>query len=453
VAAATGGVWKTTDGGVTLQQAWPDDASQSMGAVAVGPDGAIWAGTGELNPGGGSITFGGTGGYRSDDGARTWKSKGLQESGTTGRIVVHPTDPRIVYVAAGGSLFNPGGERGIYRSTNGGASWELVLAAQTPFTGGADLAIDPRNPSRLYAAMWDHRREPDVRTYGGVGSGVFRTEDGGDTWQRLDNVLTKTPGDASGLVSDASLGRIGVAVAPDDPDRVYVITTATSGRDKGFYVSDDGGDSFTTATLPGSQGGFGWWFGRIWVDPANRDHLFVAGVRLREFNSAGERWGDSSGVHADQHALQWDPSVPERVYLGNDGGLYRSDANGANMKWTKAAYEPYTPSPVATTRSIATGARSRPSPSPRRRPRRFTSAPTPGGCGRRKTSARPGTSSPTLVCPSDGSRGWRSIRPTRTWRMRRSRASAAERWPRTCSERATAAAHGKTSAAACRTPR
>jgi len=125
VGAATGGVWKTTDGGVTLQQAWPDDASQSMGAVAVGPDGAIWAGTGELNPGGGSITFGGTGGYRSDDGARTWKSKGLQESGTTGRIVVHPTDPRIVYVAAGGSLFNPGGERGIYRSTNG---WGIVGA-------------------------------------------------------------------------------------------------------------------------------------------------------------------------------------------------------------------------------------------------------------------------------------------------------------------------------------
>jgi hypothetical protein len=122
VAAASGGVWKTTDGGATLQTAWPDDAAQSMGAIAIGPAGRIWAGTGELNPGGGSITFGGTGIYRSDDGGASWKRRGLEDSGTTGRIVVHPTDPDTLYVAAGGSLFTPGGERGIYRSTNGGAS-------------------------------------------------------------------------------------------------------------------------------------------------------------------------------------------------------------------------------------------------------------------------------------------------------------------------------------------
>ena len=123
--------------------------------------------------------------------------------------------------------------------------------------------------------MWDHRREPDVRTYGGVGSGLFRTDDGGDTWKRLENVLTCTPGnasgpaDASGLASDETLGRIGVALAPSNPNRVYVITTHTFGQDKGFYVSNDGGDSFNTgARWPGSQGGFGWWFGRLWVDPA-----------------------------------------------------------------------------------------------------------------------------------------------------------------------------------------
>ena len=194
VAAATGGVWKTTDGGVTLEQAWPDDAAQAVGAIAIGADGAIWAGTGELNPGGGSITFGGTGVYRSDDGGATWKRRGLVDSGTTGRIVAHPTDPKTLYVAAGGSLFNAGGERGIYRSTNGGASWRQVLAPETPFSGGADLVMDPTNPERLYAVMWDHRREPDVRTYGGVGSGLFRSDDGGDTWKRLQNVVTFTPG-------------------------------------------------------------------------------------------------------------------------------------------------------------------------------------------------------------------------------------------------------------------
>ena len=348
VAAATGGVWKSTDGGVTLQKAWDDDSAQAIGAIAIGPDGAVWAGTGELNPGGGSITFGGSGIYRSDNGGRTWKRRGLEDSGTTGRIVVHPTDPDTIYVAAGGSLFNAGGERGIYRSTNGGASWRRVLAPETPFTGGADLVMDPSEPDRLYAAMWDHRREPDVRTYGGVGSGLFRTDDGGDTWERLENVLTKTPGnqngpaDESGLESDETLGRIGVAVAPSNPNRVYVITTHTFGQDKGFYVSNDRGESFNTRARPGSQGGFGWWFGRIWVDPDDADHLFVAGVNLRQSFDGGLIWGNSGDVHADQHGLQWDDGVEDLVYLGNDGGLYRSDRNGVTETWRKATHEPYT---------------------------------------------------------------------------------------------------------------
>jgi photosystem II stability/assembly factor-like uncharacterized protein len=343
VAAASGGVWKTTDGGETLEKAWPDDAAQGTGAIAIGPTGTVWAGTGELNPGGGSITFGGTGVYRSDDGGETWKRRGLTDSGTTGRIVTHPDDPDTVYVAAGGDLFNPGGDRGIYKTTNGGATWEQVLAPETPFTGGADLVMDPENPDRLYAAMWDHRREPDVRTYGGLGSGLFRTDNGGNTWKRLENVKALTPGDATGLAKDESLGRIGVALAPSNPKRVYVITTATFGQDKGFYVSDDRGETFQTATRPGSQGGFGWWFGRIWVDPENQDHLFVAGIDLRESNTAGQTWNPlEAGVHADQHAMEWDARVPNRVYLGNDGGLYRSDLNGAAATWTKATYEPYT---------------------------------------------------------------------------------------------------------------
>ena len=354
VAAATGGVWKTTDGGVTLEQAWPDDAAQAIGAITIGAEGRIWAGAGELNPGGGSITFGGNGVYRSDDGGATWKRRGLEDSGTTGRIVAHPTDPDTVYVAAGGSLFNAGGERGIYRSTNGGASWQRVLAPETPFSGGADLVMDPTDSDRLYAVMWDHRREPDVRTYGGVGSGLFRTDDGGDTWKRLQNVQTFTPGNAngpadeSGLASDETLGRIGVALAPSNPKRVYVITTHTFGQDKGFYVSDDAGESFNTAARPGSQGGFGWWFGRIWVDPADEHHLFVAGVNLRESFDGGLTWGNSGGVHADQHALQWDDEVDKLVYLGNDGGLYRS--NTQRRHWRRGRRRPTSPT-RSTTRS------------------------------------------------------------------------------------------------------
>ena len=191
--------------------------------------------------------------------------------------------------------------------------------------------------------MWDHRREPDLRTYGGVGSGLYRSNDGGDTWTRLDNVTSLSPGDAVGLTRSTNLGRIGVAIAPSNPNRLYVITTQTFGQDGGFYVSNDGGDSFqTTAARPGSQGGFGWWFGRIWVDPADENHLFVAGVNLRRSTNGGDTWANSSGVHADQHGMEFVPSVPGLVYLGNDGGTYVSTTNGVPSSWRQAEYEPYT---------------------------------------------------------------------------------------------------------------
>jgi photosystem II stability/assembly factor-like uncharacterized protein len=341
VASASGGVWKSTDGVVTMEKAWPDDITQAMGAIAIDSSGRLWAGTGEANPGGGSITFGGNGVYSSDDGGATWKKRGLANSGATGRIAVDPTNPDRIFVAAAGSLFNPGGERGIYRSDNGGASWKLVLAPETPFAGGADLTIDPTNPNRVFAAMWDHRREPDLRTYGGLGSGLFRSDDGGDTWTRLDNTLTNSPGDDSGLKQDASLGRIGVALAPGNPNRVYVISTATFGQDKGFYVSNDGGDSFNAQPRPGSQGGFGWWFGRLWVDPVNPDHVFAAGVSMRRSTNGGATWSNVPGLHADQHAMAWDPAVANRVYVGNDGGTYSSNLNGAGG-FVQATREPYT---------------------------------------------------------------------------------------------------------------
>ena len=348
VAAATGGIWKNTDNVNVMENSWPDDNTQAMGALAIASDGTLYAGTGEPNNGGGSSVFGGSGLYRSRDGGQKWRHKGLSESATIGRIAVHPTDPDTVYVAAAGSLFNPGGDRGIYKSTNRGNSWELILAPENDFTGGIDLAIDPSDPDTIFAAMWQRRREPDLRTYGGVGSGLFRTEDGGDTWERLENVTSPlNPGDTTGLARSELLGRIGVALAPSNPDRVYVITTQTGGQDKGFFVSNDGGDSFqttgaATSNRPGSQGGFGWWFGRLWVDPVNPDHLFVAGVSLRRSTDGGVTWATSSGVHADQHAMAWSPHVPNRVYLGNDGGTYVSDQNGVSGSWRQATYEPYT---------------------------------------------------------------------------------------------------------------
>jgi hypothetical protein len=342
-ATATGGVWKGTahddDGGLTMEYAFDEDAPQGMGAIAMGSDGRLWAGTGEPQPGGGSITFPGNGVYRSDDRGESWQHVGLRNSHNTGRIVVRPDDPDTIFVAAAGSLFNPGEERGIYRSTTGGASWQLVLPPETPFSGGIDLAIDPSNPDRIYAAMWDHRRQPHLRTYAGVGSGVFRSDDGGDTWTRLDNVVDLEPGE-TGLASDESLGRIGIGLAESNPERLYVIAGGQAGL-VGFYVSDDGGDSFTTQNSPGSQSSFPWWFGRVWVDPFDQDHLFVAGVQLRRSTDGGANWSNSGGIHVDQHGMQFSQAIPGRVYLGNDGGMYRSDDNGVSQSWTSATFQPY----------------------------------------------------------------------------------------------------------------
>ncbi|MFG3509497.1 WD40/YVTN/BNR-like repeat-containing protein [Streptomyces sp. NPDC047821] len=330
-AAASGGVWRSTDAGQTFTSVWPDGWTQAMGAVATGPDGTLYAGTGEPNPGGGSITYEGTGLYRSTDGGAHWRPIGLRDSGAIGAITVDPADPRRIYVAAAGSLYNGGGDRGVYRSDDGGGTWRRVLAGENAFTGATEVFVQGR---RLYAVLWDHRRTPGLRTYGGVGSGVFRSDDGGDTWERLGGGLPPRGPD---------VGRIGLAVAGE---RLYAIVNRTSGPFEGFYTSTDGGDNWSRTPaddrLTGSQSSFGWWFGKVWADPRDARHLHVAGVPLMTSKDAGATWTyDDTTIHVDQHAMVWDPRRPGRVYLGNDGGVYRSDANG-DGGWVKARHEPYT---------------------------------------------------------------------------------------------------------------
>lgn len=339
--AASGGVWKSTDQADTFHSVWPHDYPQATGAIAIDPDGTIYVGTGESNPGGGSMTYEGDGVYRSTDDGKTWTNIGLRDSATISLIQIDPTDPDRIFVAATGSLFRPRGQRGIYRTLDGGETWERVLEGTTDTTGGNVVAIDPENPDRVWATLWDHQRTPDVRRYGGTGSGVYRSEDGGESWKRLENIVEPTPGDDIGLEPDERLGRIGLAIAPDD--RVYVLTSTYGdfGDQKGFYVSDDGGDSFRTRTLPDGGAPY-WWFGYVWVDPADPDHLFVPAVEFRESTDGGETWTTNEGMHVDHHAIAWDPNVPGRVYEGNDGGMYRSDENGASESWVKATHEPYT---------------------------------------------------------------------------------------------------------------
>ncbi|MBB5958065.1 hypothetical protein FHS29_004673 [Saccharothrix tamanrassetensis] len=333
VGAASGGLWKSTDGGTTFGYAWQRDMPQSTGAVAVSGNGTIYVGTGEGAPGSASYSFPGNGVYRSTDAGATWQHLGLADTDRIGRISIDPTNPDRIFVAAAGKLYQPGGTRGIYATTDGGVTWRQALAGANATTGGIDVSISPAEPTHVYAALWDHTRTPAGRAYGGVGTGVHRSTDGGATWTRL----------AGGLpAAGPNNGRMGVAVSKSDPARLYAIAADTPGNFAGFWTSTNRGDTWTkitnTSALSSSQSTFGWWFGRIFVDPAAARHIWVPGVPMLESTDAGGSWiSNGSSFHVDQHAVAVDPRVAGRVFIGNDGGVYRSTQNGSlNGTWTKS---------------------------------------------------------------------------------------------------------------------
>jgi hypothetical protein len=346
-AVSSGGIMKSTDGGVTWSPAWPDSNTQAMGALARASNGTLWAGTGEANPSGGGDTFLGDGIYRSTNDGRTWQNWGLPNSGAFGRIAISPMNPNDVWAAAAGWLSPISSQRGLYHLTHGGRDWKLALAPPNATTGAIDVAIDPANPDIILASLWDRTRNNGAFDYGGVGSGLYRSTDGGRTWTRLDNSsiggVCSWDATQSGLNVSQDLGRIGIAFAPSDPSRVYIQIAGTNGPDKGFYVSNDAGQTWTCGGgEPGSpDAGYEWVFGRLWVDPANENHIFAADVSLRESTDGGMTWHNSNGPHADQHAMAWDPNVPNLVYLGDDGGVYHSSQNGTSGTWTHAQVEPW----------------------------------------------------------------------------------------------------------------
>jgi hypothetical protein len=361
VASAGGGVWKSTDSGATYTPAWPNDYPQAIGSLARGADGTLWAGTGEANASGGGITYTGDGVYKSTDEGVTWTNVGLSNAGMIGRIAVDPLDPNTVLVAATGSIYSTGGKRGLYRTIDGGAHWAPVLVPDlttAPYTGAVDVAFDPVDPNRVYATLWDHHRGSYLRPYGGIGSGLYVTDNAlatpasDVTWERIGNAHVSGPlpsydASQSGLDVSPTLGRMGVAVAPSDHTRVYLIVGESLGNDKGFYVSSNGerplaqgGPTFVAGGRAGGNSRFEWWFGRIFVDPVNANHLFKMDVSLRVSNDGGTTWANVGGPHSDQHGMAWDPNVANRVYLGDDGGMYRSDSNG-NSGWTHGTNMPW----------------------------------------------------------------------------------------------------------------
>src|SRR3954447_1108259 len=348
-AVSGGGIWKTTDGGANWVTVWPDANTQAMGAFAQAQDGTLWAGTGEANPPGGGLTYFGDGVYKSTDNGAHWENTGLTQSESIGRIAIDPTNPSRVFVAAAGHVARSAGQRGLYRTDDAGKTWKLVLAPPNASTGAVDVAIHPTNPNIVYASLWDHRRTNGTRIYGGVGSGLFRSKDGGETWTRLENVVDPLPAydeTQTGLKSDASLGRVGIAIAPSNPNRIYVIFGNQTGNDKGFNYSDDGGDTLKVGGRAGGNSRFEWWFGRLWVDPDDQNNVFSADVSLRCSTNGGATWTNVGGPHADQHGMAWDrstldgnPATPDRVFLGNDGGMYRSENSGGTF--VKATNQPW----------------------------------------------------------------------------------------------------------------
>lgn len=347
-AVSSGGIMKSTDGGMTWAPAWPSSDVQAMGALARSPDGTLWAGTGEANPSGGGDTFLGNGIYKSTDGGKTWRFWGLPGSGAFGRIAVSPDNPDQVWAAASGWLSPISSQRGLYELTNGGKDWKLALAPPNSTTGAIDVAVDPANPNIILASLWDRYRNNGAFHYGGVGSGLYRSTDDGRTWTRLNNSDISGPvcswdQTGSGLNVSPDLGRIGIAFAPSDPSRVYIEFSGANGPDKGFYVSNDAGATWQCGGgEPGAPGaGYEWVFGRLWVDPANANHIFAADVSLRESTDGGNTWHNSTGQHSDQHAMAWDMNDPGTVYLGNDGGVYVSHQNGASGSWAHAQVEPW----------------------------------------------------------------------------------------------------------------
>ncbi|HET9263154.1 MAG TPA: hypothetical protein VFO14_08925 [Vicinamibacterales bacterium] len=355
VGYATSGVWKTDDNGATWQAVFEHQASTSIGDVAVAPSNPdiVWIGTGEANLFRASMA--GVGIYKSIDGGRTFAHSGLTDTHTIARIVVHPTNPDIVYVAATGHAWTDNEMRGVFKTTDGGKTWTKVFY-RSPRTGAADLVMDPSDPNTLYASMWQRirRKWSDPRVEPGYSEGgIWRTTDGGATWIEA----------SEGLPAARFRGRTGIDVSRSNPSVLYAfVDNYDEGRPARenerdaygrpivesrikaaeIYRTDDKGKTWRKASesndfMTGHSGTYGWVFGQIRVDPTNPDTIYSMGLGLHVSRDAGKTFTTLRGMHGDHHGLWIDPKNPSILYNANDGGFYWSEDGGKKWQFANTA--------------------------------------------------------------------------------------------------------------------
>ncbi|HEX7119629.1 MAG TPA: hypothetical protein VF212_12615 [Longimicrobiales bacterium] len=314
VATASGGIWKTVNNGTTWTPLFDDQAVSTFGDLAIAPSDPdiVWAGTGEQNNR--QSTSYGNGVYRSTDGGETWTHLGLEETRHIGRVIVHPEDPDIAYVAALGNLWKPSDARGVYRTTDGGESWEKVLFVDT-LTGIVDLVMDPSDPNTLYAAAYQRQRRAWGFNGGGPGSGIYKTTDGGESWRELTNGIPA--GDK---------GRIGLAISRTDPG--VLMALIEHAEEGGTYRSEDGGESWSKVNDLNPRPMY---YSHIFIDPTTDRRVYILGTDVYKSEDGGSTFEQlpyqptyDVGVHSDFHTLWIDPEDPDHFYLAGDGGLHET---------------------------------------------------------------------------------------------------------------------------------
>jgi photosystem II stability/assembly factor-like uncharacterized protein len=322
VGAAGGGVFKTTDGGLNWKAIFKHAGSASIGCIALAPSNPnmVWVGTGEMNIR--NDVLDGAGLYLSTDAGLTWKLMGFKDAGQIGKVVVDPQNSNTVFVSVFGHVWGPNSERGIFKTTDGGKTWKKVLFVND-HTGAIDLVMDAGNPQVLFAAMWQARRYPWTLDDGGPNSGIWRSTDGGNTWTRLTEGMPNGP-----------IGRIALAVAPSDPERVYALIETQRGKGL-LFSSNDLGDHWQEVSEDYNLDVRPFYFSRLFVSPNDANKIYFLSFMLMESDDGGHTSHpiDFPSVHVDHHAFWQDPSNPDRIIQGNDGGVYLSQDGGKTWRF------------------------------------------------------------------------------------------------------------------------